>query len=324
MRAYRVLTHIFVLLVTVAIAGYSSIGRHAPTLRLGAQNADALITNQGGTVGGIALGRQGTILKPVAIPSSAPESHQPIEYTVISGESLQSVASKFKLLPDNLCASNPGAADAVWLKPGSKVVVPPVPGIVMTARGGDTADKIARSCQVGLDSILDFNYLRSPLQIVDGMRLVLPGGKGRRCPAVGGLPQGPPSSTSAGLSGPAGCPIRNYSMTQPFGPSRFEGFHAGIDLAAAFGAPIYAVADGVATVNRGGYGYGNHIMIKVSDQRTDLYGHLSQILVSPGQAVKAGDLIGREGSTGFSTGPHLHYEVRIGGVATDPASLIHC
>jgi murein DD-endopeptidase MepM/ murein hydrolase activator NlpD len=76
-------------------------------------------------------------------------------------------------------------------------------------------------------------------------------------------------------------------------------------------------------VNRGAYGYGNHVMIKVSDQRTDLYGHLSQILVGPGQLVKAGDLIGREGSTGFSTGPHL-YEVTINGVATDPASLIHC
>jgi LysM repeat protein len=239
LQAYRVLTHFFVLLIVLAIAGYSSIDHRVPLLRLGAQNADALISSQGGMVGGIALGRQSTILKPVAIPSSTPPSHQAIEYMVVNGDSLQSIASKFNILPDNLCASNPGSTQALWPKPGSKLLLPPVPGIVATVQAEDTAEKIARSYQVGMDSLLDFNYLRGPRQIAEGMRLVLPGGKGRRCPAVGGLPQGPPTTMNPGLSGPAGCPIRNYSMTQPFGPSRLdlEGFHSGIDLAAGLALP---------------------------------------------------------------------------------------
>ncbi|MDQ6948757.1 MAG: M23 family metallopeptidase, partial [Actinomycetota bacterium] len=87
---------------------------------------------------------------------------------------------------------------------------------------------------------------------------------------------------------------------------------------------IYAAADGLATSNQGGYGYGNNVTVRVSPERTDLYGHMSRILVKSGQSVQAGDVIGLEGSTGFSTGAHLHYEVRVNGVATNPAPLIRC
>lgn len=131
-------------------------------------------------------------------------------------------------------------------------------------------------------------------------------------------------SRAAVISGSAGCPVRGAVVTQLFGPSSFEGYHTGIDLGAPMGTPIYAVAGGTATVIPGNTGYGNHVVITVSANRTDIYGHMSQFDVGSGQQVQAGQLIGRMGSTGFSTGPHLHYEVRIGGVAVDPAPILRC
>jgi murein DD-endopeptidase MepM/ murein hydrolase activator NlpD len=95
--------------------------------------------------------------------------------------------------------------------------------------------------------------------------------------------------------------------------------HAGIDLAAPIGTPIYATADGIvsdAGWNSGGYG--NLIKVDHGSGIETRYGHLSRILVSPGQRVTRGQQIGRMGSTGRSTGSHLHYEVRISGNAVNP------
>jgi len=126
------------------------------------------------------------------------------------------------------------------------------------------------------------------------------------------------------ISVPADKPVRTAAFTSGFGV-RSDPFgagaarHMGIDLAGPLGTPIYATADGVVTAaawNSGGYGN----LIKLDHGRgiETRYGHLSAILVGPGQRVTRGQLIGRMGSTGRSTGSHLHYEVRIDGRAVNP------
>ena len=94
--------------------------------------------------------------------------------------------------------------------------------------------------------------------------------------------------------------------------------HAGVDMAAPIGTPIYATADGV--VGRAGWagGYGNLIELEHGRGLATRYGHLSQILVRVGQRIRRGELIAKMGSTGRSTGSHLHYEVRIDGRAVNP------
>jgi murein DD-endopeptidase MepM/ murein hydrolase activator NlpD len=116
-------------------------------------------------------------------------------------------------------------------------------------------------------------------------------------------------------------------LSSPFG-NRFDPYyrvwqlHAGLDLAAAAGTPIRAAASGVVT--RAGWfgGYGNYTCLAhgtVREQRlSTCYGHQSALLVRPGQRVDVGTVIGRVGSTGASTGPHLHFEVRLGGRPVDP------
>jgi murein DD-endopeptidase MepM/ murein hydrolase activator NlpD len=124
---------------------------------------------------------------------------------------------------------------------------------------------------------------------------------------------------------PSDKPVKtNVEFTSGFGvrsdPFRAgAAMHPGIDLAGAYGSPIYATADG--TVLRAGWnsgGYGNLIEIDHGRGITTRFGHLSAILVRPGEHITRGELIGRMGSTGRSTGTHLHYEVRIDGRAVNP------
>ena len=98
-------------------------------------------------------------------------------------------------------------------------------------------------------------------------------------------------------------------------------FHAGEDIGAPSGTPILAADSGIATViPNNGNGYGNYIIINHGGGRTTLYAHMSAFAVSNGQSVTQGQTIGYVGSTGNSTGPHLHFEVRVNGATTDPKS----
>jgi murein DD-endopeptidase MepM/ murein hydrolase activator NlpD len=141
--------------------------------------------------------------------------------------------------------------------------------------------------------------------------------------------QGPSDGLSALLQkrgsggAPAGAclarPVADEGINQPYGG---PGGHPGIDLHASYGDPIHACRAG--TIVSAGWmgGYGNATVIDHGGGMATLYGHQSQIVVSEGQHVNAGDVIGYIGSTGFSTGPHLHFEVRINGNTVDPAPYL--
>jgi murein DD-endopeptidase MepM/ murein hydrolase activator NlpD len=107
-------------------------------------------------------------------------------------------------------------------------------------------------------------------------------------------------------------------LTSGYG-ARWGRLHAGIDLAAGVGAPISAVATGTVAAAGTEGGYGRVVRLQHDDGTVTVYAHMSQLLVSAGQRVTAGTYLGREGSSGNSTGPHLHFEVRVGGVPVDPA-----
>lgn len=103
---------------------------------------------------------------------------------------------------------------------------------------------------------------------------------------------------------------------------RWGRLHAGVDLAAGTGSPVRAAAAGVVkSAGREG-GYGNCVRIIHADGTETVYAHMSRILVSDGERVSAGELVGREGNTGQSTGPHLHFEVRINGTPVNPATWL--
>lgn len=127
---------------------------------------------------------------------------------------------------------------------------------------------------------------------------------------------------------PTHWPTDPNKITSPFGPrndpfNRSRAIHSGIDVRGKTGTPIYAAADGTVQLAQYHGGYGNTIIINHSDRYETLYAHLSKISVEQGDQVFKGDVIGELGSTGRSTGPHLHYEIIKSGKAVDPEPYLN-
>jgi len=132
---------------------------------------------------------------------------------------------------------------------------------------------------------------------------------------------------------PLSMPVSGATLTQRYGCTTVEiepwssqcpthHFHSGVDLAAALDAPIYAATVGTVEVQRQRGGYGLYILITRDSRLSTLYAHLDWALVRSGDVVVAGQAIGLMGSTGNSTGPHLHFEVRVSGIPVDPLPLL--
>ena len=125
-----------------------------------------------------------------------------------------------------------------------------------------------------------------------------------------------------------GQPVRGGRITSSFGYRfhpilHFGRFHDGVDIGAAWGSPVFAAADGVVSGTGWSGGYGQQVRLAHSDGVMTSYSHLSRILAAPGTRVQRGQLIGLVGSSGLSTGPHLHFEVRRFGQPVDPATFRH-
>ena len=135
---------------------------------------------------------------------------------------------------------------------------------------------------------------------------------------------GPPIAPTIGYFS---LPIPSAAITSPFGPrldplTGVMGFHPGVDFGANFGTPIQAAGDGTVVWAGPNGGYGNCTIIDHGHGLATLYAHQSNILVHVGDQVTHGQVIGQVGSTGYSTGPHLHFEVRVNGTPVDPVPYL--
>ncbi|TMM48324.1 M23 family metallopeptidase [Qipengyuania marisflavi] len=134
---------------------------------------------------------------------------------------------------------------------------------------------------------------------------------------------GKPVSARPAVSVPSRMPLEDTRLTSDYGMRTHPVLgtrrsHKGVDLSAPTGTPIYATADGLVSKAAPFSSYGNYVSIEHGANLQTRYAHMSRIAVSSGSRVKKGDIIGYVGSTGRSTGPHLHYEVRINGKAVNP------
>jgi murein DD-endopeptidase MepM/ murein hydrolase activator NlpD len=130
-----------------------------------------------------------------------------------------------------------------------------------------------------------------------------------------------PAPSASGLMMPANGPVTSYFGYRYHPILHFTRFHAGIDIGAGWGSPIVAAADGQVLGAGWAGGYGREVQIAHGGGITSLYGHMSEIVAQPGSFVHAGQLIGYVGSSGLSTGPHLHFEVRQGGTPVNPLAV---
>jgi murein DD-endopeptidase MepM/ murein hydrolase activator NlpD len=239
-----------------------------------------------------------------------------ITYTVQPGDTVQSIAKSFNLQPTTLLWSNPKLEELPdLLRIGQEVTVLPVEGVYHTVTADDTLESIAEKYKVDVEAIaeLSFNSLLPPLfRIQEGMKLIVPGGTKPYVPRRVTSYAGPIPSGARG-TGAFGWPVLG-SITQWY----WWG-HRAIDIGAPTGSAVAATDGGyVSFVGWTDIGYGYLIILDHANGYSSYYAHLSQMYVMVGQQVERGQVIGAVGSTGNSTGPHLHLEIRYNGVEQNP------
>ncbi len=264
-------------------------------------------------------------------------SYQITTYQVMKGDSVFAIAKQFNIKPESILYSNKNTLhdNPQNLTPGMTLEIPPVDGLIYTWKDGDTIDSVAKEFKAKPEDILNWPGndidLTNP-QIKPGTVIMIPGGQRELISWLEFVPtyqRGNGTATSE--LGGGSCP--NLAGSPPYlwptnGPHTISGndfspTHLGIDITAFEGTPVLASGAGVVVyAGWSQYGYGNVIEIDHGGGWATVYAHLSQFNVKVCDYVSAGQVIALSGSTGNSTGPHLHFEVRKNGTAVDPWQIV--
>lgn len=246
-------------------------------------------------------------------------------YTVRDGDTLSGIARMFGVSMGTITGAN--SLQGKPIHPGQELIILPITGMRYTVKSGDTINGIAKATRSDAFDIQQYNDLSSDSDLVAGASILIPNVEAAvatpaaaKSPSVAVKKSATPAkgTKSAGSiepylggSGPAlagyyGIPVHGI-ITQSI-----HGYN-GVDIGAPNGTPIYAAAGGTVIVAKsGGYngGYGSYVVIQHPNGTQTLYGHMSSVLTTVGATVTRGLNIGLVGSTGMSTGNHLHFEVR--------------
>jgi len=262
------------------------------------------------TSGGKALlaytGPSGTIAD---VANSTPSDRISV-YVVRDDDTLSAISKMYNVSVNTIIWANNlnGVND---IHKGDTLIILPISGVKRTILKGDTLKSIAKKYGADANEIAQFNGLDPAAPLVIGSTLIIPGGE-----------VAPVASARSSrvvrepYRGGGGAAQDGYYVNSVPGGIITQGIHGwnGVDIGAARGTPIHAAADGVVIIarNGGGWngGYGNYVVITHDNGSQTLYAHMKNAIVSPGQAVSSGQIIGYVGSTGMSTGAHLHFEVR--------------
>ena len=280
------------------------------------------------SAGGTALSKP-TILPGAVVPGSASGSTrtQIVFHNVQQGDTISNIASKYDINVATILWAN-NLSTYSYIRPGDQLKIPPVSGIIHTVKKGDTITKIAKLYNANAEKIIKFNKLKEGgSDVVIGESLVIPDGlKPQPVYSAGSRVYSQLSSISApppSVAAPAGSgylwPTTVRRITQYFGWR-----HTGVDIAGPIGTPIYASRTGTVIRSQCGWngGYGCYIIIDHGGGLTTLYGHNSRLYAKVGEAVTQGQTIALMGSTGRSTGPHVHFEVRVNGRRVNPLKYV--
>lgn len=255
-------------------------------------------------------GPSGTIAD---VPTSATSDRISV-YAVRSGDTLSEIATMFGVSENTIIWAN-NLSSARDVHPGDTLIILPISGVSYTTKKGDTLKSVAKKYSADTTEIAQFNGLDASAPLAVGSTIIIPG-------AEVTPPASSPKSTSSKASssepylGGSGYTQTGY-YTNPIPRALLtQGIHGwnAVDLGASRGTPIHAAAAGTIIIARNNDawngGYGNYVVITHGNDTQTLYAHMTQTTVSSGQSVSAGQIIGYVGSTGESTGPHLHFEVR--------------
>jgi len=241
-------------------------------------------------------------------------------YISSEGETLEALAEESGIDASLLMAAN-DLPSGSSLNAGTLLVLPVEPLQPITIASGDTLWSISRAYGVNLAELMEYNDISDARRLYPGMTVYVPlpeeqavmeGGLAAEYPAVTAL-----ASRGSSFSWPA-----EGVISSRFGPRHGE-FHYGLDIAADSGTPIVAALGGeVIEADWKNDAYGYTVMVEHDNGLQTLYGHASALLAEEGERVRRGETIALVGSTGNSTGPHVHFEIRVNGVCVDPLEYL--
>ena len=249
-----------------------------------------------------------------AIPLDLTETFAWQTYKVKKGDSVSKIAVAFSVSMDAIIASN-GITNARALREVEVLRIPNMDGIPYTVKNGDSLSGISQAMGVPVEAILDANDLHSD-KINAGMPLFIPGARMEK------------EELKMALGELFIYPLKGARLSSPFGwrNDPFTGVrshHAAIDLSAPQGTPIKAAMDGKVSAQGYNATYGNYIILSHSGGFQTMYAHLHTVSVKKGDQVNQGAQIGAVGTTGYSTGPHLHFALFKNGRAVNPLDFLN-
>ncbi|MCK4554432.1 M23 family metallopeptidase [Candidatus Parcubacteria bacterium] len=248
-----------------------------------------------------------------------------VYYTIKPGDTVSTIAAEFEVSVNTILWENNLSAYSL-IRPGNQLAILPITGVTHKVARGENLSKIAKQYNIGKNKIIEVNKLTDSSKLAAGQKLIIPDGRKVRyasytTPSYTGL------SAIKSLVAPTGAkPVSSNKMNWPTQGHRITQYyswrHHGVDIADKTGTPIYAADTGTVEYIGWGRGYGNQIVINHGGGKKTRYAHLSKFYVSKGDKVNKGQTIAAMGSTGWSTGSHLHFEVIINNRKYNPLNYI--
>jgi len=250
-----------------------------------------------------------------------------INYVVESGDTISTIASNFGISVSTILWENDLTVYSV-IRPGDSLKILPTNGVSHKVVDGESLSGIARKYEIETDKIMEANKLAKDSFLKKGQVLIIPGGK-----RIIEKPITTPSKTYSAyetikeiVKAPNAKPVAGNKMQWPTQGHRITQYynwkHSGLDVANEVGTPLYAADAGTVEISGWGNGYGNQVLIDHGGGKKTRYGHASKLYVKAGDKVAKGETIAAMGSTGWSTGSHLHFEVIIDGKKYNPLDYI--
>ena len=262
---------------------------------------------------------------PLTFVGKKPEHDLQI-YRVERGDTPNGIADKFGIQASTLLGGNPQLRqESNLLQTGVDLIILPIDGVLHDVQPGDSLESISETYGIAVETIVGYapNNLEFPFRLYPETQIMVPG-------AVRDVfVWTPPTieSVRSSFGGVAPIIVGTGTFIYPVGSRNFTQYfwygHPGIDIALAEGTAVAASDTGTVTFAGWNiYGYGNLIVVNHGNGYETLYAHLSGINVVPGQIVYQGNVIGSTGNSGNSSGPHIHFEVRINGAQDNPCWYI--
>ena len=316
--------HILVDLAVAALVLALPLSLHGDRSVASAREARPVAAISGGVEAQRAapVGRGGTLTLASEPATAVAEDVKPIvRHTLGTGDKLESIATDFKVSPEAIAFSNGITDPTLRGLQGREIMIPPGEGALYTVVEGDTVASVAERFRVDPKVIMDYNRLYfEPEHFAPDQLIFVPGAT---VPTLVWIAADPSQQRVIQRPAVANNPAPNGRLAWPVGgyiSQYFWAYHTGVDIVAPYGSGVAAAAGGTVVFTGWVAVGGLSVRIRHADGLESGYYHMGAIYVAPGQTVTRGQIVGSVGMTGVTTGPHVHWEVKLNGQFVNPLS----